>query len=145
MMTTITKNRNTASGRGPTSTKRVRFGPVMAAAIVVMLGASATQMPSTQKASITKTSDCVPPAAGAAMLVTADCVDPRFKDPYIDMNFTVRIHALRVLKLRNKFPAIMDAIDPGGSGNPYAGLTEEERQALEEATRLGFGPRLNSN
>jgi len=28
---------------------------------------------------------------------------------------TVRIHALRVLK--NKFPAIMDAIDPGGSGD----------------------------
>jgi len=41
--------------------------------------------------------------------------------------FTVRIHALRVLKLRNKFPAIMDAIDPGGSGDPYAGLNAEER------------------
>ena len=39
--------------------------------------------------------------------------------------FTVRIHALRVL--RDKFPAIMDAIDPGGSGNPYAGLNDEER------------------
>jgi hypothetical protein len=50
--------------------------------------------------------------------------------------FTVRIHALRVLK--DKFPAIMDAIDPGGSGNPYAGLNEEERGALEEATRMGF-------
>jgi hypothetical protein len=50
--------------------------------------------------------------------------------------FTVRIHALRVLK--DKFPAIMDAIDPGGSGNPYAGLNEEERGALLEATRLGI-------
>jgi hypothetical protein len=49
---------------------------------------------------------------------------------------TVRIHALRVLK--NKFPAIMDAIDPGGSGDPYAGLNDEERGALREATRLGF-------
>jgi hypothetical protein len=49
---------------------------------------------------------------------------------------TVRIHALRVLKTR--FPAIMDAIDPGGSGDPYAGLSEEERGALREATRLGF-------
>ncbi len=53
-------------------------------------------------------------------------------------NFTVRIHALRVLRLRNKFPAIMDAIDPGGSGDPYAGLNEEERGALQEATRMGF-------
>ena len=51
---------------------------------------------------------------------------------------TVRIHALRVLRIRNKFPAVMDAIDPGGSGDPYAGLNEEERAALEEATRLGF-------
>jgi hypothetical protein len=54
---------------------------------------------------------------------------------------TVRIHALRVLRMRNKFPAIMDAIDPGGSGDPYSGLNEEERAALEEATRLGFPPR----
>ncbi|HVQ63107.1 MAG TPA: hypothetical protein VMT78_01160 [Terriglobia bacterium] len=51
---------------------------------------------------------------------------------------TVRIHALRVLKNRDKFPAIMDAIDPGGSRDPYAGLNEEERAALKEATRLGF-------
>jgi hypothetical protein len=35
----------------------------------------------------------------------------------------------------------MDAIDPGGSGNPFADLSEEERAALEEATRLGFPPR----
>jgi hypothetical protein len=55
--------------------------------------------------------------------------------------FTVRIHALRVLRARNRFPAIMDAIDPGGSGNPYADLNEEERAALEEVTRLGFPPR----
>ena len=52
--------------------------------------------------------------------------------------FTVRIHALRVLKAGNKFAGVMDAIDPGGSGDPYAGLNEEERGALEEATRLGF-------
>jgi hypothetical protein len=52
--------------------------------------------------------------------------------------FTVRIHALRILRAGNKFPGIMDAIDPGGSGDPYAALNEEERGALEEATRLGF-------
>jgi len=51
---------------------------------------------------------------------------------------TVRIHALRVLRMRDKFPGIMDAIDPGGSGDPYAGLNAEETAALTEATRLGF-------
>jgi hypothetical protein len=55
--------------------------------------------------------------------------------------FSVRMHALRVLRRRGRFPAIMDAIEPGGSGNPYTGLDEEERAALEEATRLGFPPR----
>jgi hypothetical protein len=52
--------------------------------------------------------------------------------------FTVRMHALRVLRRRDKFPGIMDAIDPGGSGDPYAGLDDEERAALEEATLLGY-------
>jgi hypothetical protein len=55
--------------------------------------------------------------------------------------FTVRIHALRVLRQRNKFPEIMDAIDPGGSGDPYATLNAEEAEALDEATRMGFPPR----
>jgi hypothetical protein len=50
--------------------------------------------------------------------------------------FTVRVNALRVLK--DKWPSIMDAIEPGGSGDPYAGLNDEERTALEEATRTGF-------
>jgi hypothetical protein len=55
--------------------------------------------------------------------------------------FTVRMHALRILRQRNKFAAIMDAIDPGGSGDPFAELNEEERAALTEATSLGFPPR----
>ncbi len=50
--------------------------------------------------------------------------------------FTTRLLALRVLK--NKFPTIVDAMEPGGSGNPYAGLTEEQRQVLAEVTRMGF-------
>lgn len=53
-------------------------------------------------------------------------------------HYTVRIHALRVLRLRNKWPEIMDAVDPGGSGDPYATLNTEEAAALREATRLGF-------
>ncbi len=52
--------------------------------------------------------------------------------------FTVRVNALRVLK--DKWPSIIDAIEPGGSGDPSAGLSDEERAALEEATRTGFPP-----
>jgi hypothetical protein len=52
--------------------------------------------------------------------------------------FSVRMHAMRVLK--DKFPQIIDALEPGGSGDPYAGLNEEERDALREATRMGFPP-----
>ena len=55
--------------------------------------------------------------------------------------FTVRMHALRVLRERNRFPAVMDAINPGGSGDPYADLNEVERAALKEATLLGYPPR----
>jgi hypothetical protein len=50
--------------------------------------------------------------------------------------FTVRVNALRVL--RDEWPSIIDAIEPGGNGDPYAGLNDEERGALEEATRTGF-------
>ncbi len=35
----------------------------------------------------------------------------------------------------------MDAIDVGGSGDPYATLNEEEAAALHEATSLGFPPK----
>ena len=52
--------------------------------------------------------------------------------------FTIRMHALRVLRQRNRFPAIVDAINPGGSGDPYADLNEEERAALVEATLIGY-------
>lgn len=51
-------------------------------------------------------------------------------------SFTIRMHAMRVL--RDKFPQIVDAVDAGGSGDPYAGLNAEEAEALREATRMGF-------
>ena len=57
--------------------------------------------------------------------------------------FTVRLLALRVLK--NKFPAIVDATEPGGSGNIYSGLNKEERAALAEVTALGFPVQSWSN
>ena len=53
--------------------------------------------------------------------------------------FTVQAHAMRILW--DKFPQIVDAIDPGGSGDMYAGLNDEEKAALLEVTRMGFPPR----
>lgn len=53
--------------------------------------------------------------------------------------FTVQAHAIRIL--HDKFPMIVDALEPGGSGDMYAGLNVEERQALAEITRMGFPPR----
>jgi hypothetical protein len=50
--------------------------------------------------------------------------------------FTVRMQALRVL--RDKFPQIIDAMEPGGSGDPYAGLTPYEASVLREIDKMGF-------
>lgn len=55
-------------------------------------------------------------------------------------NFTVRMHALRILRHRGKLREIMDAVHPGGSGDMYAGLNDEERAALREVTLMGFPP-----
>ena len=52
--------------------------------------------------------------------------------------FTVRMHAMRVLK--DKFPQIIDALEPGFSGDMYAGLNAEEKAALLEVTKMGFPP-----
>jgi len=52
--------------------------------------------------------------------------------------FTARMHAMRVLN--GKFPQIVDALEPGGSGDMYAGLNGEEKEALREVTRMGFPP-----
>ncbi len=52
--------------------------------------------------------------------------------------FSVQAHAFRVLS--GKLPQIVDAVEPGGSGDMYAGLTAEERDALAEVTRMGFPP-----
>ncbi|MDH4041392.1 MAG: PKD domain-containing protein [Gammaproteobacteria bacterium] len=49
---------------------------------------------------------------------------------------SVQVLALRVL--HDKLPDIVDAVEPGGSGDPYATLNEEQRAILKEATRLGF-------
>ena len=51
-------------------------------------------------------------------------------------SFTVRMHAMRILS--TKFPQIVDAMDAGGSGDPYQGLNAEEAAALREVTAMGF-------
>ncbi|PZV87265.1 hypothetical protein CLV31_101137 [Algoriphagus aquaeductus] len=56
----------------------------------------------------------------------------------IPNSFTIRMHAMRILK--DKFPQIVASLEPGGSGDPYLGLNEEEKAALLEATRMGFPP-----
>lgn len=53
--------------------------------------------------------------------------------------FTVRVHAMRLL--RDKLSKIIDAVEPGGSGDMYADLNDEEKAALLEITRMGFPPR----
>jgi len=52
--------------------------------------------------------------------------------------FTVRLLALRVLK--DKFASIVDAAEPGGSGDMYRGLNQEQKDVLREVTRMGFPP-----
>ncbi len=46
---------------------------------------------------------------------------------------------LRVLG--DQLAGVVDALEPGGSGDPYAGLSEEQAAILEEVTSLGFPPR----
>jgi hypothetical protein len=50
--------------------------------------------------------------------------------------FAARMYALRIL--RDKMDDIVDALEPGGSGDPYATLDAEQRQVLQEVTRMGF-------
>jgi hypothetical protein len=66
--------------------------------------------------------------------------------PYVygnDMNmpnaFTVQAYAHRLLA--KKWRTTVDALEPGGSGDMYAGLDKEESAALREATNFGFPPR----
>jgi len=56
----------------------------------------------------------------------------------IPSSFTIRMHAMRVLK--DKLPQIVEAMEPGGSGDPYLGLNDEEKSTLLEATKMGFPP-----
>ena len=47
--------------------------------------------------------------------------------------FSVRMHAQRVL--RDVLDDVVDAVEPGGSGDPYATLDADQAEALREQPR----------
>lgn len=49
-------------------------------------------------------------------------------------------HGIRIIGER--FADVVDALDPGGSGDMFATLDTEQRAALAELTRLGYDPRI---
>lgn len=53
---------------------------------------------------------------------------------------TITMHAQGQRVLRHAFRKIVDALDAGGSGNPYADLSEDEASMLKELTQMGFPP-----
>ncbi len=53
---------------------------------------------------------------------------------------TTGAHGSRIL--RHCWKRIADALEPGGSGDIYQGLNEEEKEALRELVLLGFPPRM---
>ena len=55
-------------------------------------------------------------------------------------NLTVQAHAMRLL--RTKFPEIVDALEPGGSGDPRASLDDDQRAAFDEVTKMGVPPHV---
>ena len=62
-------------------------------------------------------------------------------DNAIPSMMSSRMHALRELRRREVFPGIADAMEPGGSGDPYAKLNQAEAAALREITLLGHPPK----
>ena len=67
--------------------------------------------------------------------------------PYVMANpmaapnvFAPRVRAMRILG-EEGIRRVIDATEPGGSGDIYKGLSEEQQEALREVTRMGFPPR----
>lgn len=67
--------------------------------------------------------------------------------PYVMANpmaapnvFAPRMRAVRLLGEKG-MQHIVDALEPGGSGDIYEGLNEDQKQALAEATKMGFPPK----
>lgn len=54
---------------------------------------------------------------------------------------TITLHVQGMRTLRHVMGRIVDALDAGGSGDMYEGLTEDEAKMLKEITLMGFPPR----
>ncbi|MBR4500312.1 MAG: hypothetical protein IKP22_00260 [Clostridia bacterium] len=53
---------------------------------------------------------------------------------------TITMHVQGQRVLRNAFPKVLDALDAGGSGDPYKELNKDEADMLLELTKMGFPP-----
>lgn len=53
---------------------------------------------------------------------------------------TITMHVQGQRVLRHAFGKILDALDAGGSGDPYEKLNPDEAQMLRELTKMGFPP-----
>jgi len=53
---------------------------------------------------------------------------------------TITLHVQGMRTLRHVMGKIVDALDAGGSGDMYEGLTEDEAKMLREITLMGFPP-----
>ena len=53
---------------------------------------------------------------------------------------TITLHVQGMRTLRHAMGKIVDALDAGGSGDMYEGLTEDEAGMLREITLMGFPP-----
>ena len=53
---------------------------------------------------------------------------------------TITMHVQGQRVLRNAFGKILDALEPGGSGDPYACLNRDEADMLRELTKMGYPP-----
>ena len=53
---------------------------------------------------------------------------------------TITLHVQGMRTLRHALGKIVDALDAGGSGDMYEGLTEDEAKMLKEITLMGFPP-----
>lgn len=67
--------------------------------------------------------------------------------PYVMANpmaapnvFAPRMRAVRLLG-EEGMQKVVAAQEPGGSGDIYEGLNEDQKQALKEATSMGFPPK----
>src|SRR5262249_33936869 len=78
-------DRNSGSKSGALLTQHGRLGRVIVPAVALTLGPFLTQTAS-QQTTRAAASNCAPPAPGAPMFVTGDCVAPRFNAPHVDID-----------------------------------------------------------